>query len=439
MNVTTLRADLVTKDLGWSDAVPASWQVLPCRAIVEEQTEKNENAKNQNYLSLIANVGIIPYAEKGDVGNKKPEDLSKCKVVKKGDLVINSMNYGIGSYGLSGLDGVCSPVYIVLKPKSKLVHERYALRIFESKSFQKYAQSFGTGILEHRAAIGWDDLKNINIGIPTLEEQHALLSYLDVETNRIDALLNKKIRFIELLREKRQALITHAVSKGLNPQAKMKDSGVQWLGEVPDHWKVQRLRYAASINPAIRPSLEDAQVVTFLPMEAISEDGEIDTHRSRRVGDVKVGYSYFESGDVAFAKVTPCFENGKGAVMRGLIDDAGFGTTELTVLRPNRSVIPQYLDLIIRSQRFRAQGEGAMTGAGGLKRVPDDFTRNFFIALPSIAEQKEILTAINNELTHIDELVQKTKRSIDLLTERRSALITAAVTGQIELRQSHDA
>lgn len=158
MNGATLRTDLIPRDLGWSNAVPASWRVLPCRAIVEEQTEKNENAENQNYLSLMANVGIIPYEEKGDVGNKKPEDLSKCKVVKKGDLVINSMNYGIGSYGLSSLDGVCSPVYIILKPKSKLVHERYALRIFESKSFQKYAQSFGTGILEHRAAIGWNDL-----------------------------------------------------------------------------------------------------------------------------------------------------------------------------------------------------------------------------------------------------------------------------------------
>ena len=99
----------------WLGPIPSHWEAEPCRHFVVEQTAKNENAGNQAYLSLMANVGIIPYEEKGDVGNKKPEDLSKCKLVSKGDLVINSMNYGIGSYGLSDLNGVCSPVYIVLR------------------------------------------------------------------------------------------------------------------------------------------------------------------------------------------------------------------------------------------------------------------------------------------------------------------------------------
>ena len=103
------------KDSGaeWVDAIPSHWASKPCRAIVIEQSEKNEGAENQDYLSVVANVGVMPYAEKGDVGNKKPEDLSKCKRVAAGDLVINSMNYGIGSYGLSEYTGVCSSVYIV--------------------------------------------------------------------------------------------------------------------------------------------------------------------------------------------------------------------------------------------------------------------------------------------------------------------------------------
>src|SRR4051794_22191446 len=94
--------------VSWLGKVPEHWDVLPCRAVVREQTVKNIDGANLNYLSLVANIGIMPYEEKGDVGNKKPDDLSKCKVVKKGDLVINSMNYRIGSYGLSRLDGVCS-------------------------------------------------------------------------------------------------------------------------------------------------------------------------------------------------------------------------------------------------------------------------------------------------------------------------------------------
>ena len=119
--------------------------------IVHERRTKNEGAACTDYLSLMANVGVIPYEEKGDIGNRKPEDVSKCKMVVRGDFVINSMNFGIGSYGASAFDGVCSPVYIVLEPQDDIVEPRFAFRIFESRAFQTYAQSFGNGILEHRS------------------------------------------------------------------------------------------------------------------------------------------------------------------------------------------------------------------------------------------------------------------------------------------------
>ena len=151
---------------GWFDLVPEHWKIQPCRAVFTERNERNEPLVNEDYLSLMANIGVIPYEDKGDVGNKKPEDLGKCKQVHKGDLVINSMNYGIGSYGLSSYRGVCSPVYIVLTPRKDMIEERFAFRILETKQFQKYAQSFGNGILEHRAAINWDILKNIGVPIP---------------------------------------------------------------------------------------------------------------------------------------------------------------------------------------------------------------------------------------------------------------------------------
>ena len=172
-----LNPDAPMKESGvaWLGKVPEGWRVMPCRAFVDEQTAKNDGAESQRYLSLMANIGVIPYEEKGDIGNKKPEDLSKCKVVSKGDFVINSMNYGIGSYGLSPYDGVCSSVYIVLRPRLNRVESRYAFRIFENKAFQTYAQSFGNGILEHRAAINWDVLKSINVGTPSLSEQRVII------------------------------------------------------------------------------------------------------------------------------------------------------------------------------------------------------------------------------------------------------------------------
>ncbi|MBE7939065.1 MULTISPECIES: restriction endonuclease subunit S [Ramlibacter] len=210
-------------EVEWLGEVPAHWQVLPCRAIVSEKTAKNDGAACSDYLSLMANVGVIPYAEKGDVGNKAPEDLSKCKLVAAGDIVINSMNYGIGSFGLSNLNGVCSPVYIVLRPIDEMVETRFALRIFAHRTFQTYAQSFGNGILAHRAAIGWDTLKSIGVPVPPLDEQRLILEHVDASTARFEALIVEAEAGVELLMERRAALISAAVTgkidvRGLAPQ-----------------------------------------------------------------------------------------------------------------------------------------------------------------------------------------------------------------------------
>ncbi|MCE0980884.1 restriction endonuclease subunit S [Pseudomonas monteilii] len=210
-----------------------------------------------------------------------------------------------------------------------------------------------------------------------------------------------------------------------------KDSGVKWLGRVPEHWYVVRMRYAATLNPPVRRDLLDDpdQEVSFLPMEAIGEDGSLNLEQNRPVADVRSGYSYFGDGDVAFAKVTPCFENGKGALMRGLQCAAGFGTTELTVLRPNPAVADaRYINYIVQGSSFRAFGAGAMTGAGGLKRVPDEFTRNFPVSLPELGEQRVIASNLDRETARIDSLIEKKTRFIELLREKRQALITHAVT-----------
>lgn len=215
------------------------------------------------------------------------------------------------------------------------------------------------------------------------------------------------------------------------PYAVYKDSGVEWLGRVPEHWSVKRLRYTVALNPRVRSDLLEATdlEVSFLPMEAIGEDGSLDLELTRLVADVRSGYSYFENGDVVFAKVTPCFENGKGALMRELQSAAGFGSTELTVLRPNPGVADAgYINQIVRGSVFRGFGTGAMTGAGGLKRVPDEFARNFPVSIPGLKEQRAIAANLDREVARIDALIEKKSTFIELLREKRQALITHAVT-----------
>ena len=203
------------------------------------------------------------------------------------------------------------------------------------------------------------------------------------------------------------------------------------LGEIPNHWELVRLRHIAELNPSksdvadLPPDLP----VTFLPMEAIKEDGTLVRKQSKPLESVRNGYTFFRENDVAIAKITPCFENGKGAVMRGLLNGIGFGTTELIVLRPKEGrTTSDYLHWLFVSSYFRHTGESSMYGAGGQKRVPDDFVRNFSIPLPPLPEQRAIATFLDRETAKIDALVAEQRRLIALLKEKRQAVISHAVT-----------
>jgi type I restriction enzyme S subunit len=279
----------------------------------------------------------------------------------------------------------------------------------------------------------------VQVPLPTIpaSEQRAIATFLVHETAKIDALIAEQQRLIELLQEMRQAVISHAVTKGLNPDAPMKDSGVEWLGEVPEHWEVLRLRFAVTLNPSKQElnKLSEQELVSFLPMEAIGEDGSLRLEHEKQIEECLSGYTYFRDGDVCVAKITPCFENGKGAILRGLKGGIGFGTTELIVARPREGMITvEYLDYLFRSKVFRTHGESEMYGAGGQKRVPDSFVRDFVASLPSTDEQKQVTKFLDRETAKIDALKAEQKQLIELLKERRSALISAAVTGQIDVR-----
>lgn len=427
------------KDSGaeWLGAIPSHWEAQPCRHFVVEQTAKNEAAENQAYLSLMANVGIIPYEEKGDVGNKKPEDLSKCKLVSKGDLVINSMNYGIGSYGLSELNGVCSPVYIVLRPRLDRIKARFAFRIFENRAFQTYAQSFGNGILEHRAAINWDILKNIHVGVPPLEEQEAILTFLDRETGNIDALIAEQEKLLALLVEKRQATISHAVTKGLNPDVPMKDSGVAWLGDVPAHWNVTRLKFVATVQTGIAkgkdttgketiavPYLRVANVQDgFLALEDIAmidiEPDQLERYRLLQ-GDVLMN----EGGD--FDKL------GRGAIWVGEIQDC-IHQNHVFAVRPH-GVSPEWLNQITSSQYAQFYFMARSKQSTNLASISSTNIMELPVLMPPAGEQDSIFAFLNTETAKLDALKTESERAITLLKERRAALIAAAVTGQIDVR-----
>ena len=213
----------------------------------------------------------------------------------------------------------------------------------------------------------------------------------------------------------------------MKPYDAYKASGSSWLGDVPLHWPVARIRFRATLNPGPSRRLDAGALVSFLPMEAIGNDGVLNLERVRVVDEVSSGYTYFEERDVAIAKITPCFENGKGAVMRGLSGNAGFGTTELIVMRPDEGLVPEWLYYLTMCQAFRSPGRAMMLGAGGQKRVPDLFVKDYSAAFPTIDEQRAIADYLDSETTRIDELVREKESLVNLLTEHRQGVASDVV------------
>ena len=209
-----------------------------------------------------------------------------------------------------------------------------------------------------------------------------------------------------------------------------KPSGVEWLGEIPGHWVTLRLKYAATLNPTVsevRRLAPDTEV-SFVPMEAVGEYGGLNLSLTKELADVANGYTYFSDGDILVAKITPCFENGKGSLAEGLVNETAFGTTELHVMRCGPGLQKNFAFYLTLSNAFRKLGEAEMYGAGGQKRVPESFVANLTHPIPPLPEQRAIAAFLDRETAKIDGLVAKKERLIELLQEKRAALISRAVT-----------
>lgn len=197
----------------------------------------------------------------------------------------------------------------------------------------------------------------------------------------------------------------------------------------PQNWPQKRLRFVSRINKSRIPSsLGPEDEVSFVPMAKIGEYGGIDLTETKLLEDIGTGYTPFVERDVVIAKITPCFENGKGALAAGLANGAAFGTTELHVVSCAEELLPEFAFFLSICTPFRHHGEGSMYGAGGQKRVPESFVRDVRFGIPALETQRAILSFLDERLEEIDDLIAKKRDMLGLLAEKRSALITRAVT-----------
>jgi type I restriction enzyme, S subunit len=243
-------------DVSWLGNVPAHWEVRPLRTILKQRNEKNNPIKVEQILSLSITHGVTLYSHEGRDGNKSKSDLSAYKIAHTVDIVLNSMNVIVGAVGLSKYTGAISPVYYALYPRTSDIDIHYYDNIFSDAVFQRYLIIYGKGILIKksdsgklntiRMKISPYDLKGTFLPLPSHDEQIQIARFLNWKTTQINKFIRNKRRLVELLKEQKQNIINQAVTRGLDPNVKLKPSGVEWIGDIPEHWEVIRLKHCIS-------------------------------------------------------------------------------------------------------------------------------------------------------------------------------------------------
>lgn len=402
----------------WLGDVPEHWQL---KRLGHYFDERRERASDTEFEPLsVTKLGIVPRLESA----AKTQDGDNRKKVLAGDFVINSRSDRKGSSGLSPLDGSVSLICTVLIPTG--LHGPYIHHLFRSELFQEEYYRWGKGIVADLWSTNFSDMKNIVLGVPSEEEQAHIARFLDHETARIDALIEEQQRLIELLKEKRQAVISRAVTKGLDPTVPMKNSGVEWLGEVPAHWVVSRAKLVSDIFVPQRnkPELNDSEGIPWVTMEDMN--GGYISATNLKVTELAV--------DEAGSKVLK-----KGAVIASCVGRFGIVAInavdvvinqQLQAFEP-RKIKAEYLRSIVSLSKEYFELIGT---AATLVYVNQQGFENLPVLVPSAGEQESICLYVDEANARFDALLSQSLESIQLLQERRSALISAAVTGKIDVR-----
>lgn len=429
------------KDSGveWIGKVPSDWQVYRLKKCLQERKEKNDPIKTDFILSLTNTKGVIPYSEKGDLGNKAKGDPSGYNLAYPGDIVLNSMNVVIGSVGLSNYFGAVSPVYYMLYPRSEKDDVRYYNYIFQMSEFQYALKGLGNGILEIRMRIPMNKLNNVLIPLPSSEEQQMISNYLDKKTSQIDSLIDKNEKSIELLEEYRKSIISEAVTKGLDPNAPMKDSGVEWIGEIPEGWVTRRLKnfldnvpHSIVDGPFGSDLKSDEYTDTGVPVTQLNniKEGFHRVDSFKFVSESKAAQlsSHFVfSGDLLMAKMMPA---GRTCIASSAYPKYLLSSDSI------RIVIDSSVDrrFVCYAANCYCLAECELKSSGVTRiRINLSIVRNLSFVLPSLQEQKKIADYLDQKTAEIDSLIDKKKQLIEKLTQYRKSLISECVTGKIKV------
>ena len=435
------------KDSGveWLGEIPSHWECLPIRSIFKFRNEKNDPIKTDNILSLSIANGVTEYSDENRGGNKRKDDLSSYKLAYPNDIVLNSMNVIVGAVGVSKYFGAISPVYYALSLYNQRANLSYYENIFKNENFQRGLLRFGKGILIKfgengkmntiRMKISQDDLKKLYFPIPPLDEQQKIAQFLDDKTAKIGQAVDLAEKQITLLKEHKQILIQNAVTRGLNPDVPLKDSGVEWIGQVPEHWEVKKIKHVTSkIGSGITPlgggsnyidggiPLLRSQNIHFdrIDLNDVARISEF-THNSMKNSKVRKGDVLL---NITGGSLGRCFYVDSNEEMNV--------NQHVCIIRPNKKINTIFLNMLLASEIGQKQIWFFQQG-GGREGLNFQAIKNFYLPLPDLEEQQKIAIYLNKQATKIDQAIALKTAHIEKLKEYKSVLINDVVTGKVRV------
>jgi len=408
----------------WLGKIPVHWDCLPHRAVFSEV--KDQGHIDEPLLSVTIAKGIIPQSKLLANSSKKDSsnlDKSKYKLVCPDDIAYNKMRAWQGAIGVSRHRGIVSPAYIVVRLR-RAGDPNYFHYLLRTPLFAKEAERWSYGITPDMWSLRPEHFKLIYSCVPRHEEQTQIARFLDWKTAQINKFIRNKRRLIELLKEQKQNVINQAVTRGLDPKVKFKPSGVEWIGDIPEHWEVRRLKFLChNLN---EQTSEKQPGETYIALEHVeSWTGRISLPDDEISFDSQV--KRFKPGDVLFGKLRPYLAK----VTRP--QTAGVCVGEFLVLRATGNVSANFLEQKLRSKRVIDLINSSTFGAK-MPRADWTFIGNLKFTYPPADEQQEILEHIQEKSAEIDQAISRAQREIELMREYRTRLISDVVTGQVDVR-----
>jgi type I restriction enzyme S subunit len=434
-------AAYLKSEVHWLPAYPSHWSVKRLKQVFKERDQRSVDGA-ETLLSVSAYTGVTPRSEIVDDGDflSRAESLVGYKVCHPNDLIVNIMLAWNRGLGFARQSGIVSPAYCVYEVVDG---SNPAFLNFLVRSDQAiwYFKAFSSGVIDSRLRIYPDVFGRLYFALPPREEQDAIVSFLGRETAKIDALVEEQRHLIELLKEKRQAVISQAVTKGLDPSVPMKDSGVEWLGKVPAHWVVCALRrVVASIEQGWSPECEaspaDEQSWGVLKAGCVNR-GVFDPSENKSLPYSLTPVPEYEvrSGDVLVSRASGSPELVGSTALVGETRGRLMLSDKIFRVHLTPQMASNFFVWAMNGKTLRDQIERALSGGNGLaNNLPQSSMLAFLVAVPPIGEQGVIASTVDHAVSKCDALIAEADGAVALLLERRSALISAAVTGKIDVR-----